>query len=46
MNKECVIIFGVSGRLGSVVAKKFLDEGFVVLGVGRDEKKISLLPFV
>jgi short-subunit dehydrogenase len=46
MNKECVIVLGVYGKLGTVVAEELLNTGYTVLGVGRDKQRLLSLPFV
>lgn len=38
-----VIITGVTGFIGSALAKKLLEQGYIIYGVGRDKEKLRAL---
>ena len=41
LNMRTVIISGASGNLGQSMCKKFLDKGYLVIGIARSNKQLS-----
>ena len=39
--KKKVLITGITGSIGKIIAKTFIDNGYRVFGVGRNSKKID-----
>lgn len=41
MSRKVVVVTGASSGIGRATAKAFLDEGSIVIGIGRDEKALN-----